>query len=210
MEDPRADSAETEVLLGRVRSGDRRALEELLAAHRSFLRRFVELRLDPKLRARIDPSDVVQEANLEAVQRIDDYLLRAPMPFRLWLRQTTYERLLKMRRRHLGAAKRAAEREVCLPEQSSMALAQQLFARDSTPSNKAVRREEALRAEEALARLPEADREVLLMRNLEGLTHAEIACLLGIDEAAARKRYGRALLRLRMSLFGEDTAESQT
>jgi RNA polymerase sigma-70 factor (ECF subfamily) len=210
MDEPGHDSAGTEVLLRRIRAGDRQALDELLAGHRDFLRRFVELRIDARLRARVDPSDVVQEANLDACRRIGEFLDRNPMPFRLWLRQTAYERLLKLRRRHLGAAMRAAGREVGLPDGSSVALARRLFAPDSTPSQKAARVEEAGRVEEAIGRLPAADREVLLMRNVEGLSHAEIGCLLGIDEAAARKRYGRALLRLRKGLFGEGSPECPT
>jgi RNA polymerase sigma-70 factor (ECF subfamily) len=201
---------DTELLLLKVKSGDRSAFEVLFARHHAFLRRFIEMRLDPKLRARVDPSDVVQETHLEAFARLEDYLAREPMPFRLWLRQTAFERMLKLRRQHLAAARRTVDREICLPDQSSMMLAQHFLGHDSTPSKRAVRQEDAQRVQEALAELAESDREIVLMRNLEGLSHAEIACVLGIDEAASRKRYGRSLLRLRKVMFDGKSREKQS
>jgi RNA polymerase sigma-70 factor (ECF subfamily) len=91
MTDVSTDSELTRDLLARVRGGDRPALDQLLAEHRPYLRRLVELRFDPHLRPRVDPSDVVQDALFEAARRIDDYLRRDPMPFWLWLRQTACE-----------------------------------------------------------------------------------------------------------------------
>src|SRR5881397_3758324 len=105
------DSAETQTLLRQIRAGDRQAFEQLFARHRPYLRRLVELRLDPRLRSRVDPSDVVQEAHLEALNRLNVYLGRPPLPFRLWLRQIACDRALKARRQHLGAARRALGRE---------------------------------------------------------------------------------------------------
>jgi RNA polymerase sigma-70 factor (ECF subfamily) len=77
-----------------VHRGDRQALDDLLAAHRDHLRGAVALRLDPRLRSRVDESDVVQEAYLVAARRLADYQARRPMGFRLWLRQTALECLL--------------------------------------------------------------------------------------------------------------------
>src|SRR5260370_37321667 len=99
MGDVTPDSAETQDLLRRARAGDQTAFDRLFAEHRPQLRRFVELRLDPKLRARIDASDVVQETQMEGLGRLADYLQRQPMPFPLWLRKTAYERLLNIRLR---------------------------------------------------------------------------------------------------------------
>ena len=117
--DAALDAEETLRLLEQVRAGDRRALDRLLTGHRAYLLTVVELRLDRRMRARIDPSDVVQEAQLEASRRIEDYLRREPMPFHLWLRQTAYENLLRMRRQHVEAECRTVEREVPLPDGSS-------------------------------------------------------------------------------------------
>src|SRR5437588_13070369 len=105
---PGIDEAEVRGLLDQVRAGNRGALDQLLARHRNYLLSVVELRMDQKMRARIDPSDVVQEAQLEAARRIEDYLGREPMPFHLWLRKTAYENLLPLRRQHVDADCRSA------------------------------------------------------------------------------------------------------
>src|SRR6516165_2779360 len=110
----RPDPDETGRLLTRVMAGDRQALDRLLALHRGLLRRAVELRLDPRVRARLDASDVVQEAQLEAARRIGDYLRRRPMPFHVWLEKTAYETLLRLRRQHVDAGCRSVEHEVPL------------------------------------------------------------------------------------------------
>jgi RNA polymerase sigma-70 factor (ECF subfamily) len=201
MDEQTPESAETDRLLRMAEGGDRGAFEELFGAHRAFLRQFTELRLDARLRARVDPSDVVQETQLEAYRRLTDFLARRPMPFRLWLRQTAQECLSKARRRHLDTARRSVGREMPLPDRSSLALADQLRAGGSSPSERLSRREVVGRVNDAVAGLPEGDRELLLLRNFEGLSYQEIGYLLGIEEAAARKRFGRALLRLRKLLI---------
>jgi RNA polymerase sigma-70 factor (ECF subfamily) len=101
------------------------------------------------------------------------------------------------------------DREAALPEGSSCALARQLLAADSTPSGRVGREELARRVREAVARLTEADREIILMRTFEALSFEEIARVLDIEPAAARKRHGRALLRLHKLLTDEGLTESQ-
>ena len=209
MDELTPDSAETRDLLDEARAGDRPAFDRLLARHRPELLQFVELRMDPRMRGRVDPSDVVQEAQLETYRRLGDFLDRRPMPFHVWLRKTAYERLLMLRRRHRGAARRAVGREVGLPDRSSLALAQQLLAPHSSPSRQADRQEQARRVQEALARLAEADREVLLMRHYEDLPYEDIGCILGIEPAAARQRHGRALLRLHRALDERNHGEGR-
>jgi RNA polymerase sigma-70 factor (ECF subfamily) len=135
------DSTETGRLLEQARAGQPGAVDRLLSRHRGYLRQLVALRLDPQLRARVDPSDVVQEAQLEAVRRLEQYLSRPPLPFRLWLRQLAYDRLLMLRRKHVTAAGRAVEREVALPDRSSLALAAQLLSGGPTPSEQMTRAE---------------------------------------------------------------------
>jgi RNA polymerase sigma-70 factor (ECF subfamily) len=168
----------------------------------------VEVRLDPQLRPRVDASDVVQEAQLEAARRLECYLQEPALPFHLWLRQLAYERLLMLRRFHLGAARRSLGREVALPERSALLLARQLLATGSTPSQRLDRQELASRVRRAVARLPAIDREVLVMRTFEDLSYEEVAALLGVDPAAARKRHGRALLRLHKALSEDGLIES--
>jgi RNA polymerase sigma-70 factor (ECF subfamily) len=196
------DSTDTVRLLERARAGEAVALNEIFARHRERLRRMAELRLDGRLRARIDASDVVQEAYLEAATRLDEYLRDPKLPLFLWLRFVVGERLAKLHRRHLGAQMRAAGREVslyrgALPTASSAALAAQLLGKQTSPTEAAVRAERLLRLQEALNSLDPIDREVLALRHFEELTRAETAQVLGIEEAAAAKRYLRALKRLK-------------
>ena len=163
--------------------------------------------MDPKLGRRIDASDVVQEAHIEAARRLESYLEQPTIPFRLWLRQITYDRLLMARRRHVSAQRRTVDRELPLPERSSLQLAQQLAASGTTPSQHLVRDELGHRVRSAVAKLSDPDREVLLMRNFEGLSNQEVAEVLAIEPATASKRYGRALLRLRTLLLDTSLSE---
>jgi RNA polymerase sigma-70 factor (ECF subfamily) len=209
MHEVQPDSAVTLGLLLHIRAGDRSAFEQLFARHHAYLHRVVELRLDPRLRSRVDPADVVQEAYVEALNRLNGYLKHPALPFRLWLRQIACDRVLKARRHHLGAARRAVSREVPLPEQSSLVLARQLLAAGSSPSQQMDHGELVRRLRRAVAQLPDADREVVMLRHFEGLSNQEVALLLGIQPATASKRHGRAVLRLHRILFEGGMTESQ-
>jgi RNA polymerase sigma-70 factor (ECF subfamily) len=202
------DSAQTRALLDAVRQGDGRALEGLLERYRPELRAFIECHFDPRLRARVDPSDVVQDTQLEVVRRMDDFLAHQPMPFRLWLRKKARDRLLNLRRDHLTRARRSVAREQALPERSSLVLARPLLAGGPSPSQQLQARELAERVSRAVARLAPADREVLLLRHAEDLPFEEIGYLLDLEPAAARKRFGRALIRLQKVLRDEGLLES--
>ena len=167
-------AAETRRLLELARARDQRAFDRLFALHRPYLRKVVELRLDQRLRARVDPSDVVQDAQLEAFRRLPEYFRRRPMPFRLWLRKTAQERLVMLRRRHLGAASRAVGWEVPLPERSSLLLARQFQASGPTPSQQLDGRELARQVRQAMGRLARF--------------RAEAAALLGLPLAGGSAR----------------------
>jgi RNA polymerase sigma-70 factor (ECF subfamily) len=204
----RPDTEETARLLRQVRSGDRGALGELRTGHRVELRHGVELRMDRAMRSRVDPSDVVQEAHAEVLRRIGEYLDRDPMPFHLWLRQLCYEYLLRIRRRHVEADCRSVRREIALPEASSVVMARDLFASGGTPSQHVAHNELLARLKQAMGDLDEDDREILLLRNYEGLSSHEVGQLLGIEPATARKRHGRALIKLREALLAREITES--
>jgi RNA polymerase sigma-70 factor (ECF subfamily) len=204
------ESPETLALLERLGTGEaEQAWGQLLGQHRDELWHQVDLRLDRRLRRRVDPSDVVQEAQLEATRRLPDYLARRPMPFRLWLRKLARERLIMAHRQHAGAACRAVARDVPLLVSSSADPGQPVPAPGSSPSQGLRRQELVGRVREAVAELSEADREMVLMRNLEQLTNQQAAAVLGIDPATASQRYGRALLRLRTILAGLGVTGSQ-
>ncbi len=201
MDKPPTDSDTTRDLLRRMERGDPQAQERLFAHHRPFLCRLVGLRMDRRLRQRVDPSDLVQEAQLEATRRLPEYLADARMPFRLWLRQIARDRLAMSRRRHVEAGRRAVTREYRLPDGGTFALARSLAGQHTTPSMHLARAEARRAVRRAVSRLPDGDRELVLMRNFEGLSNQETAIVLGVPPATASKRYGRALLRLRTLLF---------
>src|SRR5690349_19042560 len=102
---------DTEQLLDRAAAGDAEARGRLLDRHRARLRQLVALRLDRRLAARTDPSDVVQESLLEAGRRLDDYLRQRPVPFYVWLRQLALDRVVDQHRRHVRSKKRSVRRE---------------------------------------------------------------------------------------------------
>jgi len=196
------DSSETDRLLHCAAQGDKERWGDLLARHRERLRRMVALRLDQRLQGRIDPSDVIQEAYLEASKRLAEYLKQPSMPFFLWLRFITGQKLLELHRHHLGTQARDAGREVSLyrgslPETTSAALAAQFLGHLTRPSEAAMRAEMKIRIQEALNSMEPLDREVLALRHFEQLSNAESAQVLGIQESAASKRYIRALKRLK-------------
>jgi RNA polymerase sigma-70 factor (ECF subfamily) len=199
------NSTETVRLLERARAGDADALAEIFARHRDRLRRMLELRLDRRLQARLDPSDVIQDAYLEVAQRLEAYLKEPNLPLFLWLRLVVGEQLINLHRHHLGAQMRDAGLEVslyrgALPEASSAALAAQLLGKHTSPTQAAVRAERLLRIQEALNSLDPLDREIISLRHFEQLSRAESAQALDIEESAASKRYIRALKRLKSIL----------
>jgi RNA polymerase sigma-70 factor, ECF subfamily len=182
---------------------DRVEWGDFLSGHRDRLRRMVALRLDHRLRGRIDPSDVIQEAFLEATERRPEYARQSdPMPPFLWLRFLTLQRLQLVHRQQLGTRSRDAGREVSIhagpfPQASSAALAAQLLGRDTRASEVAVRAERKRRLQEALDTMDAIDREVLVLRHFEQLSNGECARVLGLSDSAATKRYLRALKRLK-------------
>jgi RNA polymerase sigma-70 factor, ECF subfamily len=192
-------------LLDQAVTGDSAAWHHLVQTHRERLRRMLALRLDPRLRGRVDPSDLLQETMLEAFGQLSDYHRAPPLPFYLWLRQLAGTRLAKAHRHHLGTLRRDVRREVALPcvtmpEVSSAAMADQLLGREGRPSEALVRAELHDRIMELLEALDPLDREVLALRHYEQLGNGEVARVLDVSEAAASKRYVRALERLRERL----------
>lgn len=174
-----------------------------LMSHRDRLRRMVQLRLDDRLHGRIDPSDVIQEAFLEATERRSEYESEPePMPPFLWLRFLTIQRLQIVHRKHLGTRARDAGREVSIHDcafqgATSGEFAARLFCKDTSVGEIAMRDERNIRIGQALERMELIDREILILRHFEQLTNGECARLLDLSESAATKRYIRALKRLK-------------
>lgn len=192
-----ADSGTTAELLAAVEQGDRRAVDQLLTRHRNYLRRVVDVRLDPALRGRIDPSDVVQETMMVASRRLNDFLVRRPTSFRVWLRRKALERLVDERRFH-RRQKRDVANEIMLSDASSIAIARSLAS--GSGSRRAMRLELLHEVRGAMSQLSATDREVILLRHAEELSNAEAAEVMEIDPKAASARYGRAVLHLSAEL----------
>ena len=189
-------------LLERAAVGDAQAWGALLTEHEDRLRRMVAFRLDTRLQGRVDASDIVQEAYLEAAAHREDYFRHAPLPLFLWLRGIVSNKLLEIHRHHLGTRMRDAARDVALnshkaPDATSVALLDQLSGHATGPSTAAARSEVKNRLRGVLDNMDAIDREVLALRHFEQLTNGEAAAVLGIEERAAAKRYVRALKRLK-------------
>jgi RNA polymerase sigma-70 factor (ECF subfamily) len=202
MADPHDDISS---LLQRAAAGAEGALAELFTRYRKRLRQMIRLRLDRRLSSRVDPSDVLQEAYLDVVQQFPSYQRRPEMPFFLWLRLVTGQRLMRVHRQHLGAGMRDAAREVslyhgALPEASSQSLAAQLLGRMTSASQALVRAEMQLQLQAALNDMEPLDREIIALRHFEELSNAEAAEVLGLSKTAASNRYIRALARLQKVL----------
>jgi RNA polymerase sigma-70 factor (ECF subfamily) len=196
--------------LSRAGRGDPIARQQLLGIYRDRLRRMVEVRIDRRLNPRIDVSDVVQEALLDADRELDDYLRRPTIPFYPWLRRLAWDRLIKLSRFHIAAGKRSVDREaryaVALPDESVRDLVDRIAGSGTSPSRLLIREELQASVRRALDDMAAQDREVLVLRYLEQLTFDEVATVLGIGLSAVKMRHLRALARLR-GLLGEDLGE---
>jgi RNA polymerase sigma-70 factor (ECF subfamily) len=205
-----AEQPDAERLLDQARLGRRDCLGELLEPYRSYLHLLAQTQIDLHLRSRIDASDVVQEAFHNACRDFDQFRGRTAAELLGWLRQILLGRLGRLLRQQVGTQKRDARREVSLDQRlaalhnSSARFEAALAGRASSPSDRAQRRESAAGVAERLARLPPDYREVLVLRNLEGLPFAEVARRMGRSAGAVRVLWVRALDQFRRSLGGED------
>ena len=197
------NSSETERLLSRVEDGKPEALGPLLDRPRSRLLRLARARLDRRLAARVDPSDIVQEALVDASVKLPAYLRERPIPFVPWLRALVIDRLCMSRRRHLEASKRSVVNEiapVAVGGGSGSTPLNHPVARGSTPSRVVIAAEEAERLRLALSCLAPADRQILEMRYFDRLSFPEIAVILDLGLSAVKMRHLRAVERLQAFL----------
>jgi RNA polymerase sigma-70 factor, ECF subfamily len=192
---------EDEELVRRLKEGDPQALATVFSRNRRWLLKLVARRLDTRLTARVSPSDILQETFIDALKRLRHFQADPDVPFSIWLRTATSQRLIEVHRQHLGAKARDADREVplalaCAYGTNSEKIASR-FVDLTPPSEKLERAEVIAIVRQALDRLDPIDREVLALRHLEELDNREVAGLLGIHPAAASKRHIRALERFR-------------
>lgn len=201
------DAGETRELMLQAGRGEETAVNALLDRHREALRHMVRARLDQRLSRRVDASDVVQDVLLEASQRLADYLRDPRLPFSLWLREMAKDRIIDLHRRHRVAVRRSLDKEQPLSpaafgDRSSLELAAQLRDPELTPAANALHRELHQRFLDALDRMDEEDREILVIRHVEQLSNSDAAAILGLSAPAAGMRHLRALRRMR-EILGE-------
>lgn len=188
-------------------AGDQKALAEVFELYRQRLKNTVRLRMDRRMLGRLDASDVLQEAFLDAARRLPEYVAAPNISLFLWLRSLTTQRLIDLHRQHLHAKMRTVALEVSLHNcdgqyASAESLAEFLVDASRTPFAKLVHLETQRRVQDALNTMEPIDREVLAMRHFESLPNGEVAEILQISKAAASNRYVRALQRLHEVLHG--------
>lgn len=193
---PKPEDPDLSILRAKGEAG----LAELLSKYQSKLERIVAFRLDPTLRRRFDPADVLQEAYIEIARRLQEYLDGASVSFFVWVRQKTIQTLIDIQRGH-SRDKRDIHREQPLPginynQTTSLSIAKFLIDDVTSPSQAAARNEELFQLQSALDAMNEIDREVLAMRHFEHLSNLEVAQSLNITPTAASNRYVRAAAKL--------------
>jgi RNA polymerase sigma-70 factor (ECF subfamily) len=187
-------------VIARAKGGDRQALGSLLDGYRAYLRMLVWMRIDRRIRSKFDAEDLLQEAFLGAHRAIAQFRGTTEEEFLAWLRGILAHVLASQFRRYHGSRRRDPRLERALEsdlEQSSLGLARALVAPTSSPSQRAIRHERAVRLAEVMERLTPAAREVLLLRHFEGLSFPEIARRMDRTLDGVKNLWIRALGRLR-------------
>lgn len=196
------DEKMVERLLALAADGDPQAGDHLMHHYRPRIRSMLAMRMDPRLTARLDPSDVVQDTLALAHKRLPKYLREQPLPFYPWLRQIALNHLIDLHRRHFVAQRRSVMKEVRLGinDESALLLTQRLVATQESPSQRLMQKETHQLAQEAMQELPGETREIIVMRHLEGLSVKEIAAVLGMEVGTVKSRHFRGLQALKRIL----------
>jgi RNA polymerase sigma-70 factor (ECF subfamily) len=198
-----SDRPDPAQLLRDARTAGGPALGRLLELYRNYLRLLARLQLGRRLRGKADESDLVQETFLEAHRHFGRFRGTTEAELVSWLRQILAGVVANLLRRYCGTKRRDVRLERELADdlaRSSQALVGGLAARQSSPSQRAVRREQAVLLADALGRLPEAYQEVIVLSHLEGLPFPEVARRMGRSVDSVKNLWARALARLRRSL----------
>jgi RNA polymerase sigma-70 factor (ECF subfamily) len=193
-------------LLQLAQGGQRQALGPLLELYRNYLGVLARVEIGRRLQGKIDDSDLIQDTFLEAHRHFDRFRGSTEAELMAWLRQILASRLGKVARHYFGTRRRdpRLEQELVVGiDQSSQALGGGLVARGSSPSQQAERREQAVLLADALQRLPEHYREVIILSHLEGLSFPEVARRMGRSLDSVKNLWARALGRLRRSMGGQ-------
>ena len=194
-----------EQMIQTARAGTDAGLGPLLELYRNYLRLLARIQIGRRLQGKLDASDLVQETFLEAHRNFARFQGTSEPQLVSWLRRILAAKVANLLRHYLGTQGRDVrlERELTADlDQSSRALGAELIASLSTPSQQAVRREQAVLLADALERLPPDYREVIVLRHLEGQSFPEVARRMQRSVDSVQKLWLRALARLRRA-FGE-------
>jgi RNA polymerase sigma-70 factor (ECF subfamily) len=187
-------------------AGDHEALAELFECHRGRLQRMIAARLDERLSARVNESDVLQDVFVEAQRRIGDFD-PSHAPLFIWLRSLTGQRMIQLVRFHVDAEKRATGKEIparaASPDASSDSLAGLFVSQLTSVSKAAVVAELRARIRSALEEIDDVDREILSLRYFEQLSNAEVAVSLGMNPSSSSTRHLRALRELKSKMIAD-------
>lgn len=204
---PSSIEPDVQQLLTLARSGSESARGQLLEQYRNYLSLLARLQIGRRLQGKVDPADMVQETFLEAHRQFVRFRGDTEMELTAWLRTILTGVLSHLVRRYFGTQQRDVRLERQLADdvdQSSRCLDRGLVAGESSPSQKASRREQAVLLADALNQLPADYREVLILRHLEGLTFPQIAARMERTVDSVEKLWVRALPRLRRVLGGPE------
>ncbi len=191
-----------------TRGVDVSGIDSLFERSRSRLRRLLQFRMDPRLRRRVDESDIIQEAFVEASNRYEEFVDQSENVSEfVWLRFLTIQKLAQHHRRHFGAAGRDLGREQCAQNaarSNSALIADALTGKDPSPSHGVIQNELREKIIGLLDQLTPIDREVLTLRHFEQLSNQEASESLGISPDATYRRYIRALRHMKTVLESDD------
>jgi RNA polymerase sigma-70 factor (ECF subfamily) len=193
------------ILIDEARGGNGVAMGSLLESYSRYLTLLARVQIGQRLQGKVDPADVVQETFLEAHRQFPQFRGTSEAEMTAWLRRILAGQLALLVRRYLGTKARDMnlERELGAQlDQSSEAIDRGLAASISTPSQRASRREQAVLLADALGRLPEDYREVIILRHLEGIAFADVAARMGRSVDSVQKLWVRALGSLRSTMEG--------
>jgi len=211
-ETPSDELGQSKQLIDEVRQGGSQRLGELLESYRNYLRLLATTQIDDKLRARLSPSDLVQETMLGAYRDFPQFRGGSERELLAWLRQILINRLHVFVQKHVLAAKRDVRREFSLEEmgaalaRSSANLKAGCILADGapTPGSEVIRRENAVLLADHLAEMTPLYRDVIILRNLQGLSFIQVAKKLDRSSGATRMLWLRAIKQLRDRMGATD------
>jgi RNA polymerase sigma-70 factor (ECF subfamily) len=196
----------SEDLLRQAKSGSRESLGQLLQLYANYLKMVVLGQMEHNLRARVSPSDVLQETFFEAHRDFGQFRGASTPEFLAWLRKILVNNLCRVVEQHLLAEKRDVRREVSMErlatalEQSTARLEAILPDPGTSPSGSLERREREIALADQLALLPADYRDVIVLRHVESLPFEDIGQRMGRTSGAVRMLWLRAVKSLRERL----------